>query len=304
MKSISAKRTVLTSFLVDILDIIINGAAAIITGSVVMLAETLQGVADLTAAGFLLIGLRRSGRPSDKKHPFGYGRELYVWALFSAVVMFTLVAGFSIYFGWERLTDTEPIDHIGVAYAILVISVISNSYAFSVSFRRLMGKNVKNIRRRFAQSPLIESKTTFILDLMGTMAALVGLIALILYGLTGSVLFDGLGAIMIGIIVAGFALVLMRSTKELLIGKSAPADMQTEIRRAAMEIPQVQEVLDLRTVNIGLNRLLVIIEVHLQEGLHTEQIEKVIDAIKDHVKQTVPVAYRVQVELETPEDEM
>ncbi|KKR74572.1 MAG: Cation diffusion facilitator family transporter, partial [Candidatus Curtissbacteria bacterium GW2011_GWD1_40_8] len=100
--TISAKKVLVTSFLVDLLDIAMNLAVAIITGSVVMLAELLQGIADLTAAGFLLIGLKRSEIPADKTYPFGHGREMYFWTLLSSDVMLAVTAGLSFYFGFRR----------------------------------------------------------------------------------------------------------------------------------------------------------------------------------------------------------
>src|SRR5688500_20340918 len=86
MKRISAKKTVTTSFFVDLGDIIINVIVMIITGSVVMLAEALEGGSDLFASGALLIGLRISKRRADKKHPFGYGKALFSWTLISAII--------------------------------------------------------------------------------------------------------------------------------------------------------------------------------------------------------------------------
>src|SRR5687768_2919413 len=106
---VSAQKVVLTSVFVDLVDVILNIAVAIFTGSVVMLAEALQGAADLLAAGLIFIGLRRARKKADSEHQFGHGKELYFWTLISAVVMFTLTSGLSIYFGFQRFTHPEPI---------------------------------------------------------------------------------------------------------------------------------------------------------------------------------------------------
>src|SRR3989338_375740 len=113
---ISAQKVVFTSFIVDILDVILNLIVMLATGSVVMLSELLQGGADLIAAGMLLVGLKRSKSPANKQHPFGQGKEIYFWTLLSALVMFAVAAGFSLYFGWQRFINPQPVHNIYLAY--------------------------------------------------------------------------------------------------------------------------------------------------------------------------------------------
>ena len=96
---ISAKKVIVVSFVVDLLDIVLSIGVAIITGSVIMLTEALEGVSDLVASGLLWIGLKRSTRREDRSHPFGYGREIYFWTLLSALIMFGVTSTVSIYLG-------------------------------------------------------------------------------------------------------------------------------------------------------------------------------------------------------------
>ena len=102
MGKISSKRAIVTSFLVDLGDIALNVTAMIITGSVVLLAEALEGGSDLVASGLLLVGLRISKKRANKKHPFGFGKALFSWTLLSAMVMLVFGAGLSFYFGLQR----------------------------------------------------------------------------------------------------------------------------------------------------------------------------------------------------------
>src|SRR5687767_15093293 len=106
-KQITSGKTVWTSFLVDLGDIVLNVAVMIITGSVVMLAEAFEGLSDLVASGFLLIGLRISRKRANKKHPFGFGKALFFWTLISAIVILIFGAGLSIYFGVQRFLHPE-----------------------------------------------------------------------------------------------------------------------------------------------------------------------------------------------------
>lgn len=299
---VSAKRTVLTSFLVSVLDVGFNLLATILSGSVVMLAQVLQGAADLAAAGLLLIGIERAKKPSDKTHPFGHGKELYFWSMLSALVMFAVTATFSFYFGWQRFWNPRPLDNLFLAYFVLTVGIITNGYSFSLSFRRLVrDKNPKKIWHIFFNSPLVETKNTFVLDLMGTLAATLGLISLLLFRLTGNLRFDGLGAMLIGLVLGALAFLLLKDLKDLLVGKGASTEEAEKIRAATLTIPQVENILDLKTLYLGPDQLLVNLEVHLKDGLDTDEIEGLMDKIKAKVQREVPTIHHIQVELETPE---
>jgi cation diffusion facilitator family transporter len=231
MKRISAAKTVTTSFFVDLADIILNVIVMIITGSVVMLAEALEGGSDLVASGALLIGLRISKRRADKKHPFGYGKALFSWTLISAFIMLVFASGLSFYFGLQRLLNPQAIKSIYLAYGALCISIITNGYSLTLSIRRLLHKEkLKKILQVFLKSTHVETKNTFILDLTGTTAAVLGLISLILYQVAGIQHFDGLGGMLIGLIIAFSSVVLIWGVKSYLIGKGAGPGIEQQIR--------------------------------------------------------------------------
>jgi len=301
----SDEKVVVTSFKVDIIDIFLNAFTALFTGSVVMLAETFQGISDLIVDTLIYIGMKRSKRLPNEKHPFGYGRELYIWSLFSTLVMFLLLAGISFYFGLQRLIYPEPISHIFLAYIVLSISVLTNSYSFSLGARRILsGKPFWKIRKAFSDSTFLETKLTFTLDIMGVLAALFGLISLILFQYTGYLWFDGLGAIIIGMLMAAFSVLLLRNIRDFIIGVSVSKETKEEIKKTALEFEEVEEVLDLKAIVIGSNRLLVNLEIHVRNDLMTEEIEKLIDKIKANIKEKVPSVHHIQVELETPAEEL
>src|SRR5688500_3193862 len=172
MKHISAKRTIMTSFLVDGIDIGLNVSMMIVTGSVVLLAEALEGGSDMLASGLLWIGLGISKRRPDKSHAFGFGKALFSWTLLSAMIMLVFGAGLSFYFGLKRFLEPHAIEYIGLAYLALSISIITNGYALSIATRRLLHKQpLKKLWHVFINSTHVETKNTFILDLTGTSAA-------------------------------------------------------------------------------------------------------------------------------------
>jgi cation diffusion facilitator family transporter len=301
-RKISERRVLVTTFWVDLLDVALNLSVAILTGSVVMLSEFFQGLADLTAAAFLLVGYKRSRKKADKLHPFGHGKEIYFWTLISAVVMMTFTATASFYVGLIRFLDPQEITHIGFGYGTLLITLVTNGYALSLSSRRLLkNKPLKQLPRVFLNSDVVTTKNALVLDLMGTTAASSGLVSLLLYQLVGEKRFDGVGAMVIGVTTAILAFVLIIGLKGLLVGERAAPQVEEKIKKAALSIPQVKEILDLRTMQIGPDKLLVNVEVHMQNQLTTDELEALIDKIKKRIQEKVSSIRYVQVELGTPE---
>ena len=301
----SDEKAVKTSVKVDVIDVLLNATVALFTGSVVMLAETFQGISDLIVDGLTYIGMKRSKRLPTKKHPLGFGRELYIWSLFSVLVMFLVLTGLTLYFGFQRFVNPLPINHIFLAYLILIISFFTNSYSFSLGFRRILNGNpFWKIKQAFNQSTFLETKITFTSDLLGIAAAFFGLIALVLFEKTGTLWFDGLGAVIIGFLMVIFSLLLLNNVRDFIIGVSASEETKNRIKKAVLEFKKVEEILDLKTLVIGSNRLLVNLEIHVASGLVTEEIEKLIDKVKKNISEKVPSAYHIQVELETPAGEI
>jgi divalent metal cation (Fe/Co/Zn/Cd) transporter len=168
----------------------------------------------------------------------------------------------------------------------------------------LQGRPFWKIGQALSQSTFLETKITFTSDLMGALTAVSGLIALILFKVTGNLSFDGLGAMAIGLLMALFSLWLLKNIKDFIVGVSAPEETKAFIRQAVLEIAGVEDVLDMKAIVIGSNRLLVNLEIHVKDGLVTDEIERLIDQVKDNIKKKVTSAYHIQVELETPDVEI
>ena len=298
MSKFSAKRAITTSFLVDLGDIGLNVAAMILTGSVVLLAEALEGGSDLVASGLLFIGLRISKKRANKQHPFGFGKALFSWTLLSAVVMLVFGAGMSFYFGLQRFLEPHDIRHIGIAFVTLCISIITNGYGLSVSSRRLLGHHpLKDLKKIFINSAQVETKNTFILDLTGTGAAVIGLISLIIYQVTGLKYFDGLGSMLMGVIIAITSVVLIWLVKDYLAGKSASAEIEKQIRDAALEIKQVKKVLELATMYTGTEKLLLHMDIEVNKSTTAEELGEIVEALKRRIVKEVPIVSTIQVEV-------
>ena len=295
-KRISSGKAVWTSFLVDLGDIILNVIVMLTTGSVVMLAEAFEGLADLVASGLLLIGLRISKRRPNKKHPFGFGKALFFWTLISAIVMLIFGAGLSVYFGVQRFLHPEEIEKIFLAYGALCISIITNGYALSLSTRRLLGKEkITKIFRIFLTTTPVETKNTFILDFTGTASAIMGLISLVLYQFAKIQYFDAVGAILIGMLIAVSSVMLIWGVKDYLTGKTASAGTEESIRKATLKVKEVAGITELKTMYIGSEKLLVHLDINVQPA-DQKNLEQTVEKIKEHIRKEVPVVYSIQVE--------
>jgi cation diffusion facilitator family transporter len=299
-KTITTKRALLTSFIVDVVDIVTNVIVAAITGSAVMLAEAMQGLADLTAVGLLLVGHKRAGKTATRIHPFGFGKESYFWALLAAVIILLFTATMSFYSGVQSFLHPQPVEFVELAYLVLVLAMVTNGYAFTVSARKLLeGRSLLSLPRAFMHTVHIAPRTTFVLDSLGFLAALFGFIALVLYGVTGDGRYDGVGAMAIGFMLAAASIILLLSVKAFIIGKRASPEIEVAIKQAALSVPGIERVLDLRTMMLGSEDLLVNIELHFKDGLVTDEIEVAIDAVKRKIGKEIPGRTYIQVEPET-----
>lgn len=301
-KQITGLRTVVVSSLVSLGDILLSLLAAVITGSGIMLAQALQGTADLITTLFLLLGISRSHRKANVEHPFGFGRELFFWVLLSSLFAFLVSGGLATGRAIHDLINGSELTSLPLAIGLLSFGFLTNGYSLSNSIRRLSGgAKDKSFWSYIRHSSLVETKMTLLVDFMGTLSAFLGVIALILAEMTGNTTFDAVGALIIGLLTAAGALFVIIDLHDLIVGRSPGPYVIEAIRKNALKVKNVNDVLDLRATTIGSGKLLVILEVHFVDGLTTDEIEEITDLIKATVMKAVPEVDRVQVEAETPD---
>ena len=300
MSRITAKRTIRTSFFVDLLDIGLNTTIMILTGSVVLLAEALEGASDLVASALLWIGLKASKKRADKDRPFGHGKALFSWTLISALVMLIFGGGLSLYFGIDRLLHPEEIQKIWLAYGALLISICSNGYALSVSMRRLLnGQPLGQLKQLLISSTNLETKNTFILDLTGTGAAVMGMISLLLYQFAGIIHFDGIGSILMGLIIIFSSVILIWGIKDYLAGKPASPEILKQIKDVVLAENTISKITELKTMYIGSEKLLLQLDIRLSQNISVQDSEILINDLKGKIMKAVPFVSIIQVEVQT-----
>jgi cation diffusion facilitator family transporter len=296
----SARRVVGVSLAVDLLDIVTNLIVAVLTGSAVIFAEMAQGIADAIGSLLLVVGERRSRLPGDDLYPSGHTREVFFWALLSSMTMLVVGSGLSFWRGYVQLVRLEPLDRPTLALAILVVSVTTNGYAVSQSYRRLRASG-PSFRAAFREESQPLVKTAFLQDSLGTASAIVGLLSLILYASFGSVaLFDALGAMAIAGMMVVFSVVLIVQAHHLITGRAVPGPMLDSIHDAVLSVPEVEGINSLVATFAGSRDVTLELDLDLAEGLTTAEIEEVLDRLEAVVHEREPQVKRLRVDLNSP----
>ncbi len=305
MRKLGDTKVVGASLAESVIQVTINLLVAAFTGSVAMLSQALQGFSDVVTTGLLFYGVRQSKKRRDNRHQFGYGKVIFFWVLMAAIFMFFATGGLSIYFGYRQLIDPGTLNNIYLALAILVIGFGTNLYACVLSVRRLNQTAGEGTWwQRFLRSTMVETKVTLLIEFLGTVAAAIGFVSLGLFVISGYTGFDGIAGIVIGSVIMLGSVLLIYDVKGLIVGRGVSEQTAEDIARAALEVEGVENVLDLRTMYIGASKLLVIVEVHLYDGLETDAIEEISDSVKTAIHTVVPNADTIQVEVETPTSEL
>lgn len=292
----TTRRVLLISLAVDFIDIVTNLVVVLLTGSAVIFAELLQGVIDFIGTAFLAIGQRQSHKPKDQVHPLGYQRDVFFWSLVSAFMMLFVGSPISIYGGYHQVVSPEILNYKELALIVLIISVVTNGYALLQSWIKIQIPG-RSFFQSFQESSQQLVKTALIRDLLGTAAAIVGLTALGLYEFTDLVIFDGLGAISIGIMMGIFAIILINQSRHLLVGRTVSTKVIHRIRQSTIKIPEVIDINRLIAIYVGNDQILVDLDVELVDRLSTTKIEEVLDKIKETIIHDVPETQSVQIDL-------
>ncbi|GAA1816838.1 cation diffusion facilitator family transporter [Planosporangium flavigriseum] len=298
MSAGGSARAVVAALLANLGIAVTKCIAFALTGSSSMLAEAIHSVVDSGNQALLLVGGKRATRRATAKHPFGFGRERYIYAFIVTIMLFTAGGLFALYEGYHKLSHPTPItEWQWVPIAVLVIGIALESFSFRTAIHE--ANHIRNgvswpkfIRRsRVPELPVV---------LLEDFAALIGLVfALIGVGLTlvtGNGVWDGVGTIAIGFLLVVVAIVLAVEMKSLLIGESATPEELEKIERAIMAGDEAERIIHMRTVHVGPDDLLVAAKIAVRHDETAEAVAKGIDAIEKRIRETVPIAKMIYLE--------
>ncbi|GAA3716039.1 cation diffusion facilitator family transporter [Nonomuraea antimicrobica] len=271
--------------------------AAFFTGSSSMLAEGIHSVADSGNQVLLLVGGKRAARASTREHPFGYGRERYFYAFVVAVVLFTIGAAFSLYEGIHKISDPHKVESPIWAFAVLIFAIIAESFSFRTAIQEsnhVRGKQswIAFIRR--SKSP--ELPVILLEDLGALLGLIFALFGVTMAVVTGDGVWDGVGTLMIGVLLAVIAIVLAIETKSLLVGEGASPEMEDQIRAALENAPEVTRVIHMRTLHLGPEELLVAAKIAVEHDETAADVAHGINEAERRIREAVPIARVIYLE--------
>jgi cation diffusion facilitator family transporter len=272
--------------------------AFLLTSSSSMLAESIHSVADSSNQALLLVGGRRARRAATPTHPFGYGRERYIYAFIVAIVLFSVGGLFALYEGWHKLQDPHPIDSWHwVPVLVLVVAIGLESFSFRtaiVESNHVRGEQSWKEFVRHAKAPELP------VVLLEDLGALVGLVlALCGVGLTlitDDGVWDGLGTVAIGLLLVSIAVILAIETKSLLLGEGAAPEMADRIAAALTGDGAVRRVIHMKTLHLGPDELLVGAKLAVAPEATAAEVAAAINAAESRVRDAVPIARIIYLE--------
>jgi cation diffusion facilitator family transporter len=258
--------TVMVAFAANIAIALAKSAAAVLTGSASLLSEAAHSWADSGNEVFLLIASRRSRRPADLAHPFGHGREAYVWSLFAALGLFVAGAAVSVARGTQELLSPEPAGHFLIGYIVLAVSFVLEGVSFMQSVRQA-GPEAESLQRDLIEHVLATSDPTLRAVFAEDSAALIGLViaaaGLGAHQLTRSAVPDAAGSILVGLLLAATAILLINRNLRFLAGQEADPRLRAATIDALLAAPEVARVTYLRLEIVGPRTVSVIGDVDL-----------------------------------------
>ncbi len=297
MSTTGGTRAILAALGANLAIAVAKFAGFLVSGSSAMLAESVHSLADTSNQGLLLLGGRKSRKKADASHPFGYGRERFVYAFVVSIILFSIGGVFSIYEGLDKLQHPHALENPILPVVILLVAIGAESFSFRTAIKEsnhTRGKQGWISFIRHSKAPELP------IVLLEDFAALIGLVfALAGVGLTivtGDGVFDAIGTLAIGVLLVLVAIVLGIETKSLLVGEGAnPADT-VAIRDAINAHPDVEALIHFKTLYLGPDELLVAAKVAFGRTMKLGDVAASIDAVEARIREAVPIARIIYLE--------
>jgi cation diffusion facilitator family transporter len=238
-----------------------------------------------------MAALKRSKKPADVQHPFGYGMERYFWSLLAAVGIFVLGAGYSIYEGIRAILEPDELTSLAIAYVVLGISFVFEGISWLKAVRQVRGEakaqgrgTLDHLRR----TPDPTAKTVAFEDTAALIGIVLAAVGVTLHAVTDQGFWDGAASIAIGLLLIAVAYTLGRQNKDFLIGQSVSEELRTGIREEIEDAPGVDEVVEVLTMRLAPDEVLVAARVDLDDTASGGDLEVHADEVDRRVRERFP----------------
>lgn len=294
----ATRRTVIIAGAANILVGLAKLAAGILSGSSAMLAEAAHSAADTLDQAFLLTSLRQADRPADPKHPFGHGQDRYFWSLLAAFGIFIAGAGFSIFEGLLTLSSKHSESPLW-AYVALGVAFVAEGTSFVRAYWQVRGEarqRQEEVLHHVESSPDITVKVALFEDSAAMVGLVIAALGVTLRQVTGSPVWDGGASIAIGVLLIAVAVKLGMDSREMLIGRAANPEMERVIREVIESRPGVDALLELLTMHMGPDSLIVAARVALKDELGADETEDLADEVDRRLSEKLPLQLNVFID--------
>ncbi|WP_435155604.1 cation diffusion facilitator family transporter [Haladaptatus sp. DFWS20] len=305
--------------------LIANGAIAVLkfigyllTLSPAMLSETYHSISDTGNQVFLLIGIRYSGREATRGHPFGYGKAQFFYSFLVSVLLFGIAGWESAKHGYNALMNphvehAKPVHLLGqtfdpvyVNYAVLIGAILFESYAFIKAYKAMKieinRRDWSGFREAFRKTSDVTTLTALTEDTIALGGAGIALLGVYLSRATGNPMYDAASALLIGLMLMGFAIALAWENKRLLLGESLPEEEENDLRTMLKKSEGVTEIIDFRTVYFGSGKVIITADVAFDPELDTGEIDDRITQIENEMFDANDHVKKVYIEPEVQEE--
>lgn len=298
MSASGGGKAIIAAFLANMGIALAKLVAWLVSGSASMLAEAIHSLADSGNQLLLLLGGRMARRKADAEHPFGHGRERYVYAFVVSIILFSVGGLFSIYEGVDKLTHPHELENFWVPLVVLVIAIVLESFSLRTAVKesnhvRAQGQSWVAFVRHSKAPELPVVLLEDIAALTGLMFALFGVG---LTAITGNSVFDAIGTLMIGTLLILVAIVLGIETKSLLVGEGATSGDHDRIVAAIEGGPEIEKLIHMKTLYLGPDELLVAAKLGFASDRSLGEVAADIDRIESRIRGAVPAARVVYLE--------
>jgi len=264
--------------------------AASFTGSSAMMSEGIHSLIDTSNGMLLLLGIKKSKKKPNKKHPFGYGKEVYFWSFIVAIFIFSLGGGIAIYEGIHHLiepADVKP-EHVKWSYGVLIFAILFDGASLLIAYKQWKKAYPEAKLTRLAESKDAATFAILLEDSAAVIGLIIALIGVMLTHYTGNSRFDAGASIVIGVVLTGVAYFLARETKGLLIGESVlPKDMDG-IKSVLDQYKEIEQYGNIHTMHLSPDEILLAMDVNFIDDLRVGDLEVIVSEIKEKIRAKNP----------------
>ncbi len=298
MSAKEGKGAIYASFAANIGIAISKFIAFLLTGATSLLAEAVHSVVDSSNQVLLLIGGQQSKQKPTRTHPFGYGRAHYLYAFIVSIVLFSLGGLFAIYEGVHKIQHPAAIESPLIAYTVLVVAMFLEGFALRTAMNE--AKSFKPKKQSWWQFLRHTKSVNHVVLTMEDSAALIGLgfamMGITLSILTNNPVWDGVGTLMIGVLLIGVAYVLFTEVKSLLIGEAVDISTERKMRKIILSAERVNHLVDLKTLYVGPMELFIAMKVIVNAEDSARIVAETIDEIEAKLRSEFPSARLIYIE--------